>query len=238
MPLLRAERRALLPPPLPRDYLTAYWRMEGASGAAEPDECGVSPLASTNTVGSGAGKAGNARTFVAASQQQLSVADNPRLRAASLFWVGGWARSDLDATVQTLLGKGTGTAAATSEYRISRAVGNTISAVVSDGATAHSTPNIAVVTGAWFRFDLVYDGATIGLSVNGGALQKTAHTTGIQTGTGGAFRVGVSPAGNTNYWEGAVDEVLIVKRYLPSPGLLAWLAAAGRSYRDLRDYTG
>src|SRR6185295_10218115 len=71
--------------------LVAYWKLDETSGSRS-DSFGSNTLTDNNTVGSTAGKVGNAAQFIQANTEYLSAADNAALSVADIdftfaFWV-------------------------------------------------------------------------------------------------------------------------------------------------------
>src|SRR5262245_2022186 len=72
--------------------LMAHWRLEEASGT-RVDAHGGNNLGDINTVGQAAGKLGNAASFLAASEESLTIGDNAALRMGDInFTIAGWVR--------------------------------------------------------------------------------------------------------------------------------------------------
>ncbi len=76
------------------DNLVSYWKLNEISGIRK-DSTGNNDLSSTNSVGTGVGKIGNAATFIESSNQYLSVADNASLRTENTdFTISAWVKKE------------------------------------------------------------------------------------------------------------------------------------------------
>lgn len=88
---LRAWTAALAPSPLLTN-LTSYWKLDESSGTRF-DSHGTNHLSDINTVGSGAGKIGNAAVFAPASSERLQVtAANLALNSVDGTTVSAWVK--------------------------------------------------------------------------------------------------------------------------------------------------
>jgi hypothetical protein len=218
--------------------LVAFWELEEASGQRN-DTHGTNHLTDNNTVTQAAGKVGNAAQFTAANNESLSIADNAALSVGDIaFTVWGWCYLDSLGVQRVMLCKGSGNSAATSEYRVAVNASNAVTFSVSDGATL-TTKTVSVfgalAASTWYFIECYHDPAAdvIGIRINNNTAETAAHSVGVQDGAGNV-RLGTRPAGDSDFWNGRLDQWGIAKRLLTSGERAAhYNGGAGRAYDDV-----
>jgi len=189
----------------------AHWRLEEASGT-RVDAHGGNNLGDVNTVGQAAGKLGNAASFVAGSEETLTIGDIAALRMGNIdFTVAGWVRFDA-LTGTGLVGKW---ATDSLEYLVYFEGSNLAFEVSDDGVGSVSIANSAAISAnTWYFFVAWHDAGanTINISVNNNTAASAAHSTGVNSGNASCF-LGRSEEGLT-YLSGRLDSISIWKRLL------------------------
>jgi hypothetical protein len=192
-------------------------------------------MTDNNTVTSATGKVGNAASFASASSEYLSVADNTDLSTGDVdFTLAGWFYLTTKAASMDLVTKWG--ASGNFEYILTYDVtadrfaffvsanGTTTAFVLADTFGSPSA-------GTWYFVVCYHDasGNLIGISVNNGAFNTTAHTTGVFNSTA-PFQLGgrsVSP----QYLNGRADAVGFWKKKLSAAEITELFnAGAGREY--------
>lgn len=198
------------------DGLIAYWKLDEA-GAGRADSHGANALTDNNTVGGGTGKINGAADFIAANSEYLSRADNADLSFADdAFTFDGWFKADSLATSSVLAKWASDGAVATCEYALRIVAGTSLNWRVGDGTAntdiSHST---ALSTATWYYFCVYHDPAAnlIGISLDGGAFQTAAHSTGVLDGAAG-FALGRTGDFAGQYYDGLIDEAGLWGRVL------------------------
>jgi hypothetical protein len=217
--------------------LVSYWTLDETSGTRS-DSHGSNHLSPQNTPGYGTGKQGNAASFVRASNQWLTVADNTTLSPGDTdFTFAGWVYLDNKTNTQRLWGKWN---SPNNEYRLQYNVStNRFEWSVSiDGtgvaatATANNLGSPSAST--WYFIVCYHDSVNnlIGISVNNGTFNTTAHSTGVYDATG-AFTISNS---GTNALDGDVDEVGYFNKVLTASEIsYLYNIGLGRTYSTLSE---
>lgn len=219
-----------------RAGLSSWWDLEEASGAAA-DAKGSNTLSATNNPVSAAGKIGNARAFVSASSQYLSVASNATLQTTSSgFWLASWVNfTTLKAA--SLISKGSFAGYNNADYSLEFTTsGNFFNFSVGTGsASATATDATARTTGTWYFVFAWYDPSTgnLNIQVNNGAVTSQALGAAPVV-TANAFALGAWPTPG-NYLNGALDSVAFGKpasigSIITELGTQLYNAGSGRSY--------
>lgn len=216
--------------------MISFWELEEASGN-RADSHGSNTLTDNNTVTQQAGKVGNAAEFVAANSEYLSRASNASLQVGDIdFSFAFWVRLANVATSQILVAKYFPTA--NFQYRFDIASSRFRFLVSNDGSSLASvTANTfgAPSNDTWYFVMGWHDasGNTINISVNNGAADSTAHSTGVfSTGTA-AFTIGASAAPAT-YTTGRIDQVIFSKRlWVANEKASIYNGGNGRAYSYL-----
>lgn len=212
-----------------RDYasrwgLVEHWRLDEPSGNAL-GSYGGNTLTDNNTVTSAVGKVGGlARQFTAASSEYLSRVDNAALSGADVdLWVAAWAFFDALGVAHTIVGKRDDTGNQR-EYVLDYVISlNAWRWLVSGDGAATATPTYtgaAAIAARWYFVMSYHDAVNnlLGLSVNGGAWDTVAHTTGVFNGTA-PFHIGslLNAGAPTNFMDGKIGPVYFGKS--PSLGI-------------------
>jgi hypothetical protein len=220
------------------DNLISYWSLEEASGTRN-DAHSTNHLTDNNTVTSGTGKVGTAASFAAASLESLTRATNASLDTGNIdFTFATWVNAaSLTGFPAILCKDGIG---ANREYIL--LYDGTLSRfkfqVSSDGASFDGTVVAdtfgAASTSTWYFVAAWHDSVNnqLGIAVNGGTADATAHSTGVMVGPE-QFSIG-SQNNASLFWNGLIDEVGFWKRVLTSDER-TWLynGGAGRSYANI-----
>jgi hypothetical protein len=205
------------------DDLVGYWPLGEASGDAL-DAHGSSDLTDNSTVGSAAGKVGNARDFEAGSSEHLSRADSADLSTGDIdFTVQAWVNFESLGAYRMLVTRDD-FGASQREYALyyDLAADRLVFLVSSDGtATATVAANAfgAPSTATWYLVHAWHDAAAnqIGIAVNAGAADTASHSAGVRDGTA-PFALGAhfNSGSALNTHDGLLDEVGFWKRVLTS----------------------
>jgi len=211
--------------------LTGYWKLDESAGATRNDStANANHLTDHNTVGSSAGKIGNAANFVSASSRYLSHADAAAFQMGSStdFSLAAWVK--YTATNQLFVCYGQ-FGATNKHYYFTNGTG--ISAVVGDGTTNVTVGAVhAFDDNAWHlaimtasrtgNLTLYVDNTVEGVPTSISTLGSLNNTLG--------FAIGADPLPQL-YFDGSVDEVGLWNRVLTSGELTElWNAGAGKTY--------
>lgn len=196
--------------------LTAYWKMDNATGNftdSGPD--GVT-LTNMNTVVSIDGRVGNAGDFNSALSQYCFINDTTNLSLAnSDYTICLWFYPSNVTGNQVLVGKRSGTFV--NEYLIRQEV-TLLRYYVGNGVDTQSfvTTNVTITTNVWHFLAIWHDAAnaTMGLQYDNGQVNTTTSaTTPVDTAT--SFFLGRREDG-IQYFTGRLDEIGIWRRILTS----------------------
>lgn len=195
--------------------LQHYWAMEGAAGASESDLIGSTTLSDTNTVGTGTGKVGSARTFAVASSQRLTAADAAAIELGNNdFTITGWlnATDATPASNMSVIAKYESTGNQKSFRVLLLTTGRMLAGISTDGSTdTQVSPTLVLSDATWYFFALRYDKTTglLELSINGNfsgsSYASTTITSGVFNGTG-ILEIGASDTGSL-FFGGSIDEI-------------------------------
>lgn len=186
-----------------------YWKLDEASGTRNDSGPYGLHLTDNNACGSAAGKIANGATFVTASSQYLSHADDTRLRTGYVDWtLGTWvkfnsltARQAVAGKYSTLLGQ---------EYLIEWYAASSAIRFLSRGS-AYITSAVTITAGTWYFILAWIDqgAATANLQINGGTVETFSISPGTNeplTGTS-EFRIGAQQSGGLqSYADATIDE--------------------------------
>ena len=225
------------------DNLVAWWSMDEASGT-RADSHGSNDLTDHNTVGSATGKKSNAADFTSANSEALYIADNADLSFGDEdFTICGWVSLDSKSASRAIVGKWH-FSGSSREYYLGYSSGPDRIAffVSSDGTgnTSVSADNLGSPSTSTWYFVAAYHDATaneIGISVNAGAIDTTAHTTGANDGSS-EFNIGSYNNHAGNFQEGQLDEICLFDKVL-SRAEMDWLynSGSGRAYSEFSPLT-
>lgn len=223
------------------ESLVSYWPLNEASGDAI-DAHGSNTLTDTNTVGSAAGKVGNARDFESGSTQYFNIADNADVSTGDIdFTFALWVNLESKGDYRIFIGKDE---SGQREYltfydlasdRFSFSVFTPTQVDVL--ANTLGSPS----TATWYFIVCWHDATanTVNIQVNNGTADSTA-TGGALSASGTApFRIGArSTAGSLLPMDGLIDEVGFWKRVLTAPEkTFLYNSGSGRSYSDIQSFT-
>lgn len=207
--------------------LVSHWKLDEASGNAL-DAHGTNTLTETSgTIGSAAGKVGNARDFEAGDTEYFELSDNTDLSTGDVnFHVACWVWAETLTNFPVIAHKGWQTAndvnkewvlfydTTAARFTFSKMVGTTLVNAVANnfGVASVST---------WYRLDAWHDADNnvIGIAVNNGTANTTATSTGVNNGNR-AFQVGASSSQGL-YWDGLIDELSFYKHRVLSSAEIA-----------------
>lgn len=221
--------------------LMAYYSLDEASGNAI-DAHSTHDLTDTNTVGTAAGKVGDARDFELDTTEYFTIADNADLSLTTGMTVACWFNLESLGTNQFLVSKykdDTNDREYFLRYETGGASGSLEMAVSSNGAalTAMYESTVINATATWYFVAMGYDGANIWIRLNGQARETTAYSSGIFDGPSD-FMLGNKHAGGSHL-DGLLDECAVWDRNVTDADL-DWIynSGTGRSYTDLVDNNG
>lgn len=225
------------------DNLVAYWSLGEASGDAIDDHA-ANDLTDNASVGSAAGKVGNARDFerdnleyfVRADNTDLSVGDEDFTICAWLLLESKPSSVDLGALQKTTGGNG--------EYFLQwrNNDGTDKFAFAVFGSSGFGNFGLATAdtlgspsTGVWYFVCGWHDSVNdqLGIQVNNGTANTVSHTAGVFDGTGDFTISGLE---FSNYWDGLIDEVGFWKKVLTAgEKTFLYNSGSGRSYSDIQN---
>lgn len=196
--------------------LTHYWTLDEASGTRN-DSIGAAHLTDNNTVGSVAGKNGNAASFVTTSSQSLTSASGEHIDLTVGWTVAFWWFLPDTGRQQALF---TYSVDATHRLHVDQAAAGTKLRVYDGAGSSILTNNVTPTAGAWHLVVVWYD-PTIG--TNGSYRLAVNNDATIASGTGAlggapahenrSVRLGVYNDA-TRYMTGYIDEVYSWPRVL------------------------
>lgn len=100
-----------------------------------------------------------------------------------------------------------------------------------DSGGSGTTENVtAISTGAWYHYAAIYNGTHYLLYVNG-TLQRTIADT-IDEPSFHTARIGANPDGTDEFFDGAIDEVLVLNRSLNGSEVMSLYNATVHQYRN------
>lgn len=197
--------------------LRAYWKLNEASGT-RASEVNSLTLTDNNTVGSAAGKIGNAAQFVAASSEYLSHADDALFSFTASYTFSLWVYLNSAPGAGTqfcLIGKDDG---AGREYQIVRDADADSWRLYhfGSGGLKIAEKTVVAATSTWYHILADYDSDTqvASIAVNNGAAGTVASATAL-TDTTSIFALGATSTPSA-YLDGRLDEVGLWARVLTS----------------------
>ena len=222
--------------------LESHWSLDEESGT-RLDSVGANDLTDNATVGFAAGVVGNAAVFVEGNFEHLSIADNASVSVGDIdFAFCGFINVDNLTNDQPVIGKYV-SAGDKREYTIYMdSTADKLNFVVSPDKIAFttvSTDTFGALSAATNYFFFAYHDSInneIGISIDGGAVDTAAHTTGVADGTE-AFHLGsYQTSDNVVFnFDGLIDNVFYWKDYVPTAEEITWLynLGSGRSYAEM-----
>lgn len=218
--------------------LVEWWPLSETSGTRVGVHAGLN-LTDNNTVTGAAGNNGSsASQFTAANSEYLSRASESALNVGDIdFSFTLWAYGDAWAR-QALFSKWTAGVGGQLAYFLEYQNGVPafvflVSSTGSDAVAVQATTFGAASTGNWYFIYCQHDsvGNTIGISVNNGTLNTTAHSAGVFSGSTTAFEVGRSGSSIPRYMDGRMQRFGFFKRLLtPTERTVLYNSGNGLSY--------
>lgn len=216
--------------------LENYWKLDEASGS-RVDSHATKTLTDNNTVGSEAGKIGNAASFIAANSEYLSASPIDFQRSFTLsLWVKLSAKNSFNALFTQASSNLPQDSAVQIDYHAAsdrfRFVLFNVSTAKVLAASALGSPSI----GNWYHLFCRYDATASQMSIRGnngtintlGSVSLTNLTTGANT-----LQFGAQTTQGGRYHSGAIDEVGFWSRALTnSEGSSLYSSGNGRSYEN------
>lgn len=196
--------------------LVSHWKLDEASGDAL-DAHGSHNLTDTNTVGSAAGKIGNARDFEDANSEYFVIADHADFSAGSSdFTVTAWVKAEsLPGENKRILCK-INNAVTLLEYDLFYwGASSTKFAWYIKGSGDFLVDSVVPSTGTWYFVVAWYNATTHeqGIQVNNGTA-STGTVIGSPSDTAAPFCIGSVDGLATTFWDGLIDEVNFWRRLL------------------------
>ena len=210
---------------------TAFWELEETSGTRFNSVLTGNNLTDNNTVGSMAGKVGNAAQFTLANTEYLSAADNPALSTGDIdFSIAAWVYFDSLTDARTIVSKADTGA---NEYLL-YFYNNRIRFNVANAVEVAADNLGAPTTGQWYFVVAWHDSVNnqIGIQVNGGTADTAAYAGGVVDGTA-PFVIGAY-ASSANAHDGRIDQVGFWKGVMSDEESM-WLYnnGSGRMYSEI-----
>lgn len=198
------------------------WNLDEASGD-RADQVGSSTLTDLNTVGSAAGKFGNAADFEADTSEALICAgDNAALSMGDVdFTLRCWVKLESKGATRGILAKWNASSSNreyaliynTSNDRYEFYVSSNGTAIANVTANNHGSPS----TGTWYLIHAWHDSVNnqIGISVNAGTANTASYSSGVFDGAS-SFSIGYYVGGTQLYMDGLIDDAVVLKNYVMS----------------------
>lgn len=193
------------------DNLVSYWKLDEASGN-RADSHGSNTLTENNTVGSAAGKIGNAADFEDATSGYLSHTDNTDLSCGDVdytfsFWLNAETLNGSFGFPVVFSKGGTGDRDYALYFNVGKPSFESAGQLIEWGS--------ALSTGTWYHIICWHDATAneIGISVNDGTPATRGDGTAVDS--TGDFQLGASVSQGL-YWDGLIDEFGFWKRVLTS----------------------
>jgi hypothetical protein len=198
------------------DDLVAWWSLDETAGPRY-DKAGNHHLSEIDSVASAAGKIGNAADF--SGSDHLATRSTGNLSMSGDFTIAFWINLDAKAADQWIVAKWVAADYSREFLAFYKQSDDRLKLIVSNNGVATAVASAATFgspsTATWYFVIVDHDdGTDIGISVNDGTRDTTAHTTGIFTGiTDLALGAGPDGASDLN---GQVDMVGVWRRLLTS----------------------
>ncbi len=213
--------------------LVSYWTMDEASGTRN-DSHGTNHLTDNNTVGSAAGKLGNAAVFVTANSESLSRANNAALQTGDIdYTLAGWFRIDVENSSQMIAARDE---VGQREWAIDYASGVGLRFSINAFSIIANAGTLSFIGTPWFFVVCWHDATanTINIQVNNGSVVSESTGGTPQDATTSAIAFGARTyASFEGYLSGALDEWGFWKRVLTSDERTAlYNSGVGITYTD------
>jgi hypothetical protein len=208
--------------------LVAYWKLDEASGIRS-DSHGTNHLTDNNTVGSTAGKLGNAAAFVAANSEYLSCDTASLNPGTSDFTIAVWFRTT-STTYKSIAGVYSGSSAAGCVLAADNGQVYSFFRDASGHGGFSSVTGTGYNDGNWHLYVAEFDrDGYFTPYIDNVALTGTSIATVGDVSPAGIFAIGARSS--SNHWDGDLDEVAIWKRLLsPEERTHLWNSGAGLTY--------
>lgn len=194
--------------------LVESWQLSEASspyiGSVSYTPLGVG----SSAISSVAAKVGNGLSFVSASSQWVSGADNPNHSFAGDFTILCWVNFTTVTGTQHIINKGNAGGFQFAEYML-RFAGGVFNFKVGNGVSTVTLNGAAPATGTWYFIAAWLDttAQTINLQVNNGSISSTACTITSYDSNAG-LRLGRDLGGGTNFLNLILNQVSLYNRVL------------------------
>lgn len=200
------------------DGLVGYWALNETASPALDLSSNSNSGTWTSTPTNARGKFKIAISLASASSQYITVTDSSSLSPSSQVTLTSWINPTTNVTSRSMVVKDTA-------YRMTtNASSQLVCEVYSSGAwLTAATGSTALTAGSWQHVACVYDGTRINAFVNG-VLNGTSIVSGSINDSGAALEFGRNI--NTNYFNGALDEVRVYNRALSAQEVLQLVAWA------------
>lgn len=188
--------------------LISYWKLDETSGN-RADSHGANTLTDNFTVGNTTGKISNAADFIDTNTEFLSVADNADFSysGAEDRSISLWFKPDSVSGVNTIISKWANST--DQEYILYTNGTSLVLGVLQQGAEVTKT---SIAVGTWYHVVITMNSSKFVQMYVDAVSAGTKTSTGTVAGTTSELRIGQNS--NTNYYDGAVDEVAFYTRIL------------------------
>jgi hypothetical protein len=212
----------------------AHYKFEETSGTRN-DSIGANHLTSNNSVGyTASGKHGNAATFVRASSQSLSIADNGDLSMGDIsFCISSWVNlSSIGSASQVIASKGNkGSGNQFAEYDLEITTTGYPRIIVGNGSSTYGIITSSLYqlsSNTWYFIVGCHDSTNnlLLLYVNNNAAETTSYSSGSYN-SSDEFSISKYPGQTSGYVDGIIDSVTIWKNRVLSSGDITNLYASG-----------
>ena len=215
---IRVYNRALLPDEVSKLYGFApgpigHWKLDDGSGTAVVDSSGNSlNLSTVNTPTWAPGKFGGSMSFVAASSQYATIADNAILEPSSQLTLSAWIKRNSVGTRQIFMGKGNGNSDGTTQYWFEFDTSNRLVLYLSTGgvgANLVATDLTVTDTTSWHHVAAVWNGNITNIYLDGKKSSVAGAKTGSLTSCTYAFSIGKLGDFSGLHFNGLMDDVRV-----------------------------
>jgi hypothetical protein len=195
-------------------FATAAWALdETGVNDARVDQVGSNDLATVNGVASTAGQFGNAALFDSTQSEALTVADHADLSAGNIkFGLRAWVSIANKSASRAIIGKYGGSSFEYTLYYFASSDRFVFEVNGTHFVTANNFGSPSVDTPYLLHARHDPDTDLIGISVNAGTEDTAAFSAGIND-SNGALDIGRMSSGLGFYWDGWVDDVVVLKNY-------------------------
>jgi hypothetical protein len=157
------------------------------------------------------GKLGQAGNFDGVDDYVNVSEQNSSMAIGSTATISGWIKLQVSPSGDMSILRKTGGSG--EDKSISLNAARRLSCYLAGAFDAVLVSNTALSVGAWNHFTCVYDGTNASIYING-SLDNSVLESGDVTDAGNALRIGRSPAPDTYFYTGTLDDVRIYSRAL------------------------